>query len=583
ATAGTYSVSYITDGTTVTATAGTVDTVNNMVTDIPLGTDITITSSNGAGCDTTLDIIGPDTCPTDCVQPDLTVGQAVCDAVGGTTYTVSYTENTGATLVVTGGTDNGDGTITGTLGTDISVTATNGTCVLSIAVLSPTACDDPCENPAISIGGTSCAADGSTTYDVTYTATVGATVTASAGTVTPGAITGIPTGTDVVLTVSFPGCPSDTVVNVPSRNCEFPDISLLKTSVFNDENADGLAQAGETITYSFEVINTGNVTLTNIEINDPLLGGLVCTIGTLAPSATDTSCSASYTITQADIDAGIITNTATATGDDPNGNPVDDDSDDPNDPTDDDPDGDGDPDDPTDTPLLQIPGIEVTKTAQSSGLQVGDLITFTINVENTGNVSLDNLILDDIFTNGFGDLISLTTEPVFISSTFGSPIGTLVPGEIATYEATFVITQQAFNSASISNTVIATAISATAETVQDTSDDGDDFDGNTEDDPTVLSIGCLEIFNEFSPNGDGIDETFVINCIDQYPNNTLEVYNRWGNIVFNTRQYNNDWNGVSNGRAVLNKNESLPVGTYYYVLNLGDGSEPRVGWLYINR
>ena len=47
--------------------------------------------------------------------------------------------------------------------------------------------------------------------------------------------------------------------------------------------------------------------------------------------------------------------------------------------------------------------------------------------------------------------------------------------------------------------------------------------------------------------------------------------------------YLNDWDGTSNGRAVIDQSNGLPVGTYYYVLDLGDGSEPRVGWLYINR
>ena len=106
--------------------------------------------------------------------------------------------------------------------------------------------------------------------------------------------------------------------------------------------------------------------------------------------------------------------------------------------------------------------------------------------------------------------------------------------------------------------------------------------GNNEDSASVDPI-CLTIYNEFSPDGDGINETFVIDCLERYPGNKLEVYNRWGNIVYSKRGYQNDWNGISNGRAVINQSDELPVGTYYYVLDLGNGSEPRVGWLYINR
>ena len=94
---------------------------------------------------------------------------------------------------------------------------------------------------------------------------------------------------------------------------------------------------------------------------------------------------------------------------------------------------------------------------------------------------------------------------------------------------------------------------------------------------------CLVFYNEFSPNGDGVNETFVIDCISRYPNNTLKIYNRWGNIVYEKQGYNNEFDGTSNGRAVIQQEEFLPVGTYYYILELGDGSQPIADWLYINR
>ncbi|MEZ5093181.1 hypothetical protein [Nocardioides sp.] len=74
--------------------------------------------------------------------------------------------------------------------------------------------------------------------------------------------------------------------------------------------------AGDTIDYEFLVTNAGNVTLDSITVDDPMVGTVDCPVTTLAPGA-DTTCTASYTLTQADVDAGVVDNTATVTGTDP--------------------------------------------------------------------------------------------------------------------------------------------------------------------------------------------------------------------------------------------------------------------------
>ncbi|AEH01005.1 gliding motility-associated C-terminal domain-containing protein [Lacinutrix sp. 5H-3-7-4] len=99
----------------------------------------------------------------------------------------------------------------------------------------------------------------------------------------------------------------------------------------------------------------------------------------------------------------------------------------------------------------------------------------------------------------------------------------------------------------------------------------------------------LNIFDIMTPNGDGDNDVFVISGIENYPNNTLQIYNRWGVEVYNVDGYgsgNNFFRGVSEGRVTIKKDENLPVGTYYYVLTYvnDDGKTiQKAGPLYINR
>ncbi|WP_109299827.1 gliding motility-associated C-terminal domain-containing protein [Aquimarina sp. AU474] len=98
----------------------------------------------------------------------------------------------------------------------------------------------------------------------------------------------------------------------------------------------------------------------------------------------------------------------------------------------------------------------------------------------------------------------------------------------------------------------------------------------------ILLDGDLEIFTAVSPNGDGLNDTFIIQGIAQFPNNELSIFNRWGVEVYNKKGYDNSWAGVSEGRATIAKGEELPVGTYYYVFKI-EGRKDQAGYLYINR
>ena len=79
-------------------------------------------------------------------------------------------------------------------------------------------------------------------------------------------------------------------------------------------------------------------------------------------------------------------------------------------------------DDPTETLLVATPALEVTKTALSTGYGVGDVITYTILVTNTGNVTVDTIELTDTFTDAQGAALALTTGPSFVPKNSGPPL-----------------------------------------------------------------------------------------------------------------------------------------------------------------
>jgi len=97
----------------------------------------------------------------------------------------------------------------------------------------------------------------------------------------------------------------------------------------------------------------------------------------------------------------------------------------------------------------------------------------------------------------------------------------------------------------------------------------------------------LIVYNAVSPNGDGMNDTFHIKGIDKYPDNTVEIYNRWGVKVYDTNGYNESNNmfaGYSDGRATVKRGEKLPTGTYFYIIKYNNGSKviEQAGYLYIN-
>ncbi|WP_264521002.1 gliding motility-associated C-terminal domain-containing protein [Flavobacterium sp. N1994] len=108
----------------------------------------------------------------------------------------------------------------------------------------------------------------------------------------------------------------------------------------------------------------------------------------------------------------------------------------------------------------------------------------------------------------------------------------------------------------------------------------------------VLPCENIKIHNAITPNGDGLNEFFDIEHIEDfgcYPTNKVEIYNRWGVLVYEADNYDNSskkFIGISEGRATVSKSQELPTGTYFYIVQwtTSDGQTVnKDGYLYLTR
>ena len=260
--------------------------------------------------------------------------------------------------------------------------------------------------------------------------------------------------------------PEDASEEVPV--VQSPAILLEKTGTFNDEDGDGFADVGETISYSFTVTNTGNVTLTDISLTDPSVTISGGPIASLAPGEPDsTTFTGSYTVTQADIDAGNFLNLATVCSG----------------PTCD--------DDDHDEPLPQNPAIMLEKTGAldlgDNGVAMpGDVINYSFTVTNTGNVTLTSISVSDPLVG-----------PVSCSA------ATLAPDASTPCTASYEITQADIDAGEVFN-------EATANGTPPEGDDVSDKDDHTEPIPQEPLLRIIKTGEFQDEDGDGLaqpDET----------------------------------------------------------------------------
>ncbi|MFJ7275709.1 LPXTG cell wall anchor domain-containing protein, partial [Kitasatospora sp. NPDC098663] len=211
-----------------------------------------------------------------------------------------------------------------------------------------------------------------------------------------------------------------------------PALTIMKTA-----SPTTVTAAGQVVDYSFLVTNTGDVTLTNVTVNETAFSGtgtppvITCPPGaaSLAPGASVT-CTAPYTVTQADINAGSITNTATATGTPPTGPPV------------------TSPPSNATVTATSNPALTIAKSVDATELTaVGQVLHYSFLVTNTGDVTLTNVTVNETAFSGSG------TAPVV---TCPAGAASLAPGASVTCTATYTVTQADLNSGKVANTATAT-------------------------------------------------------------------------------------------------------------------------------
>jgi gliding motility-associated-like protein len=104
-----------------------------------------------------------------------------------------------------------------------------------------------------------------------------------------------------------------------------------------------------------------------------------------------------------------------------------------------------------------------------------------------------------------------------------------------------------------------------------------------ENEGQILYKYCdIMVYDGFSPNKDGINETFIIEGLERYPKHKVMIFNRWGNKVYEASPYLNDWDGT-NIFGITVGGKELPVGTYFYIIDPGNGEQVIKGYLYLNR
>lgn len=289
---------------------------------------------------------------------------------------------------------------------------------------------------------TSLAPGESTTCSGVYTPTLSDINNAIAGGTDSVSNTANATGTPPVgAAVTSPDSTATTTITPASA------LDIVKTAgapTFANGSDSGITDPGDTITYTLDIENTGNTTINAVNVSDSIAAVSSCipntfVLGTdsLDPGET-LSCTAIYSLNQADLDAGEVLNQALVEGTDPSFATIFD-------------------ADQITTGFNQRTSIELLKSLAAplvnNPAQLNDLITYEFTVENTGNVSLDDVELEDLQCNTPDTVLTRTTG--YVSGDLNGDFA-LGADEQWTFNCNHIVTQDDLNAGGVVNTATAT-------------------------------------------------------------------------------------------------------------------------------
>jgi len=236
------------------------------------------------------------------------------------------------------------------------------------------------------------------------------------------------------------------------------------------------------------------------------------------------------------------------------------------------------------------------------------IVVFSLTVENLGNDTLYSVQVTDNLSQTFPPpaTFQVVSSPVATGSLTANnsyngdtdinllvnAVSILAPGQIEYIQFKVRVFTHSIQTQKFFNTAVTEAIGTLGKVVNDTSTQGTitDINGNgianeeLENTPTPIELTPfpIKIPDGISPNGDGINDFFVIPGIENYPDCELTIYNRWGNLIYRKNSYDNSWDGTPNVGILLTGKQKVQPGTYYYILDFNyEDMEPAKGYVVV--